>query len=679
VSVVLELTEDCFHHDGSLDLGFIPEAGIRSQRPLLGWLQDIYCRTDFVSFVEAAERLVHGCGASSHDHMTAPQDPYVFSCPDCTIFRGERAAGYPFLETPVSANVIACAMECAKPAVLTTRDEMTDEKLDWYASDTHQASLVERLALIATVAMQTAKCDAKPILVLSPLGCIDKSNRHPWHAVAHALKHWRNAFAGYFHTVILACGSNSELAAHLDIGINRDVYATLVSHNFAPFASWHWNSQFLAMHRNFRDMNDIAAMVANGRTYACLADSNQDCANTETLATQRGTNRHCLLNSMVAGLAEHHRRERKLTENEALITEIHMDAHRMSRLASRCPSRQTSRASSPSVFHDEVRSEVSTRSLSTNEAHRVSMGDVMEARLNSKTVSVAHAAQRKVAACSSSVNGSVIESEDFVGNCDCLSDRSDSRLVSLIQDKYRIATVRKGGRLKPRIHKSPQTTETGQAADTAVEIRKRTRNRLKSRQPEDGWSSCAPSAALSLQGSEATSAAVTARASRTASKSSPNGGAEATTAGFGEAVPGPELLTKAVERLKQSAELPKLGSAAAAQHTVTAKELQIQHELDQLADTFQKQQAIASARRPHSARPTKYMEKGVLSDRPHSARPIKYMEKGILSDRFRTTFSDLQRLQQKLPRPPSAPSKSGMAQRERKLELFVPSRNDNSA
>lgn len=221
--------------------------------------QDLTLRTDFHRFAGAAATALRSGSSTVRDHLRAYKDPYVFTCPALTIFRGSREAGYPFLRDPVTASAVAFAMPSCRPDVAVSRDSdaTTGGRTEWYVKESDQIALLERLSLVGLTALS---CVDRPgaILVLSAPGCSDRG-LHPRDAVANSLKHWRTRFACLFHTVFIACGPDTELANNLDVAVNRQVYASLVRDD-AVFAEWHWDPLHLALHVNREDLGAVARL-----------------------------------------------------------------------------------------------------------------------------------------------------------------------------------------------------------------------------------------------------------------------------------------------------------------------------------------------------------------------------------------------------------------------------------
>lgn len=250
IYVVIEVSN--FEKDGSLNLGNTRATSMAQQNVLV--------RTDFNRFASSVSEGFRGAQTNVRDHLTAQYDPYVFTCPNMTMFRGSRDDGYPFMETPMHIQTIVCSMPSTRPAVTISHSFGTSEKTEWYMSDVDQTALLERLSLIGFAALQDTDPDKKAILVLSALGCADRG-LHPKDAVANSLKHWRTRFARLFHTVFLACGPDKELAEHFDLAINRQIYGALLTEDISNLADWHWSRSHLAMHVNSMDFALLSDMV----------------------------------------------------------------------------------------------------------------------------------------------------------------------------------------------------------------------------------------------------------------------------------------------------------------------------------------------------------------------------------------------------------------------------------
>eukprot|EP00928_Gymnodinium_smaydae_P010340 TRINITY_DN1388_c0_g1_i3.p1 TRINITY_DN1388_c0_g1~~TRINITY_DN1388_c0_g1_i3.p1 ORF type:complete len:1199 (-),score=159.82 TRINITY_DN1388_c0_g1_i3:285-3881(-) len=223
-------------------------------------LQNLLIRTDLSRFLHAAQVEVRAGRSTVKDHMCATTDPYMFLCPKVTVFRGLREDGYPFYQKPMYISVLVCAMSCIRPGLTTSTNVTTSEQTLWYRADDDQTALLERLSLIGCAALQKSfKPDARPVLILEPLGCTDRG-LHPRDAVASSLKHWRQRFGRLFHTVFLACGNDKDLAYMMDIAINARVYASLITKDVSDFADWHWDRSLISMHVGYKDIGSIADM-----------------------------------------------------------------------------------------------------------------------------------------------------------------------------------------------------------------------------------------------------------------------------------------------------------------------------------------------------------------------------------------------------------------------------------
>lgn len=210
-------------------------------------------RTDFTAYAEETNSRLKQSQASVRSHLCASQDPYVFLCRDVTVFRGPREGGYPFLEHPASAHVIATAEVEARPGIETFTG--SSGRTEWYADEKAHTALLERLNLISLVALNQVtnkgkeedSVDSRPILILGSLGCGGgRSGRHPHHAVANALKHWRRRFGSRFRSIFVCCESDGGYgdtvrANLLDRIINRQVYKTITHVTEEDLAPWHWD------------------------------------------------------------------------------------------------------------------------------------------------------------------------------------------------------------------------------------------------------------------------------------------------------------------------------------------------------------------------------------------------------------------------------------------------------
>eukprot|EP00427_Karlodinium_veneficum_P046970 CAMPEP_0169229280 /NCGR_PEP_ID=MMETSP1016-20121227/25303_1 /TAXON_ID=342587 /ORGANISM="Karlodinium micrum, Strain CCMP2283" /LENGTH=1086 /DNA_ID=CAMNT_0009308155 /DNA_START=171 /DNA_END=3431 /DNA_ORIENTATION=- len=249
IIMVVEATD--FDADGRLNLGATRTTSMSQQNLLV--------RSDFQRFARQAASCIRSGKSSVRDHLTALHDPYVFACPNVTLFRGARDDGYPYLEKPVHFTCVVCAMPCLRPAIMKSGTGL-GQKSEWYSSDLDQTALLERLCLIGYSALQDVDKKQKAILVLSGLGCSDRG-LHPRDAVANSMKHWRTRFARLFHTVFLAVGQDRDLAETFDLAINRQLYSALLTQDVSNLAPWHWSSHHVSMHVNSVDLHVIADMV----------------------------------------------------------------------------------------------------------------------------------------------------------------------------------------------------------------------------------------------------------------------------------------------------------------------------------------------------------------------------------------------------------------------------------
>lgn len=246
--------------------------------------------TDLASFAEQAASQLKVGESTLQNHLAAEHDAYVFRCLDAVLFRGSAEEGYPFLEKPVSIDMIISAPCCERPRVKVQVD-----RSQWYVEERHHVALLERLNLIGFAAYeqvgqgteehaqkpkplagfdddeeeevkpQSQSDMPSPVLVLSAFGCLD-GGKHPFDALGIALKHWRQRYSGHFHSVFLACG-DARLANRLDRIVNSDIYAAHRARNEMqtridqglkavsgaeydlryPICRWHWNPDFVDM------------------------------------------------------------------------------------------------------------------------------------------------------------------------------------------------------------------------------------------------------------------------------------------------------------------------------------------------------------------------------------------------------------------------------------------------
>jgi hypothetical protein len=122
--VVLVVDATDFEPDGSLNLG--------AERRTSGIQHDLVVRTDFQRFADFAKkshlRAVKSGKVSIRDHLCAEKDPYVFTCPNTTMFRGGRDDGFPFMDTPMQFTCVVTAMTKLRPAVTMATNEISGEK-----------------------------------------------------------------------------------------------------------------------------------------------------------------------------------------------------------------------------------------------------------------------------------------------------------------------------------------------------------------------------------------------------------------------------------------------------------------------------------------------------------------------------------------------------------------------
>mmetsp|Transcript_101234 Transcript_101234/g.158123 ORF Transcript_101234/g.158123 Transcript_101234/m.158123 type:complete len:1125 (+) Transcript_101234:71-3445(+) len=219
-------------------------------------------RTDFKRYATEAAACLKGGSSTMRSHLCARCDPYVFLCPNVSVFRGSREAGYPFLSTPIRTHVIATAQVEARPSVQMMFG--SSGKTEWYSDESAHAALLDRLNLISLVALNKAMGEKKasngeyaeerPILILGTFGCGGgRSGRHPHHAIANALKHFRRHFSPFFHSIFVCCErdggyGDSTRAALLDRVINRQIYRTLdIPGSATNLAPWHWDIRQLQL------------------------------------------------------------------------------------------------------------------------------------------------------------------------------------------------------------------------------------------------------------------------------------------------------------------------------------------------------------------------------------------------------------------------------------------------
>mmetsp|Transcript_63239 Transcript_63239/g.119668 ORF Transcript_63239/g.119668 Transcript_63239/m.119668 type:complete len:1114 (+) Transcript_63239:29-3370(+) len=297
--LVAELND--FHVAGSADFS----------QPSCARPQCLPLRTNFGHRAHEAGLQLRGSAATVRSHLCAQRDPYVFLSPDVLIFRGSREEGFPFLSEPVKTHVIATAEVDARPEVQTLLG--IAGKTEWYSDEAAHQALLERLHLISLVALNKLpggstdgeagpmSADERPVLILGTFGCGGgRAGRHPHHAIANALKHWRREFSALFHSVFVCCeGDNargdSNLAALMDRIVNRQVYralnSPLTASNMLP---WHWDprqielcvrpqklQQVFQMYKLWNQKLVGAAEVITDDAEAAKGDAG-DCKNADT-------------------------------------------------------------------------------------------------------------------------------------------------------------------------------------------------------------------------------------------------------------------------------------------------------------------------------------------------------------------------------------------------------------
>lgn len=231
--------------------------------------QNLMLRTDFQRYFSAVGSELKAFAATPKEHLQALHDPYVCLCQGVTMFRGPREDGYAFLETPVNMRCIISALHVSRPAV----NVLLDDGSQWYTDEKDQTAVLERLNLIGLCALQKLEPstikekdgkEALPILVISAMGCLGRA-MHPRDAIANSLKHWRHRYAHLFHTVIVACGPDLDLAYRLDRVINGQVYDAAVMNQSALISKWHWQDNLVALHINTGEMTGVALIVKNAQ------------------------------------------------------------------------------------------------------------------------------------------------------------------------------------------------------------------------------------------------------------------------------------------------------------------------------------------------------------------------------------------------------------------------------
>eukprot|EP00928_Gymnodinium_smaydae_P088775 TRINITY_DN72816_c0_g1_i1.p1 TRINITY_DN72816_c0_g1~~TRINITY_DN72816_c0_g1_i1.p1 ORF type:complete len:936 (+),score=126.58 TRINITY_DN72816_c0_g1_i1:59-2866(+) len=255
---IILVAEACeFTESGSINLS---RGSSVSPRSLL-------LQTDIERFAWGAEIPLRGGDTTVQSHLRADSDPYVFFCPGLQVFRGSREDGYPFWDCPLSIDVLVTASAVVRPNVQLVHSN--GNQTEWYAEERAHAALLDRLYLIAQAAQVVTTREeggasaTKPILVFGALGCDGhKYGRHPRHAVANALKHWRKTFSSKFESVFMAIGDPSSDGSGGGLGdffervINRQVYQLAASmgakrdktsKRLAPMAPWHWDTRLLQL------------------------------------------------------------------------------------------------------------------------------------------------------------------------------------------------------------------------------------------------------------------------------------------------------------------------------------------------------------------------------------------------------------------------------------------------
>jgi len=219
---------------------------------------DVAVRSDFSRFVESGHRGLRVGDIDFKRHLVASQDPYLFVSPEVCVFRGSRDEGFPFLEKPYSVHVLGASLSASRPAL----QEMLGRSghTSWYASTADHTALVERLNLIALVALRVSGQDGTntssqelPTLILPALG-FGKTQYHPREAFASTLKQWRRRFSPFFRSIYL-CSDSPDLAAQLDDVVNRNIHRISESETLAArMVPWHWTEHELEMAHSSRRM-----------------------------------------------------------------------------------------------------------------------------------------------------------------------------------------------------------------------------------------------------------------------------------------------------------------------------------------------------------------------------------------------------------------------------------------
>lgn len=228
--------------------------------------RNLALRSDLPNFTADGSVLMRcGSKATVQDHLTAHPDPYVLLSSGVTLFRGGMKEGYPFMQRPVTFDVVTSAR--SYPFLKSAEGP---DKSQWYAVEVDNASLLDRLDLIALAALerltdgpasalkaiQEKHTDAQPLLILS----FDREH-YPVDALAAALKHWRKRYSSQFYGVVVACGNDKEFAASLDAKVNFDIHDMKPSQELS---SWHWDGELLDLAAQPHALTNVALLFRFG-------------------------------------------------------------------------------------------------------------------------------------------------------------------------------------------------------------------------------------------------------------------------------------------------------------------------------------------------------------------------------------------------------------------------------
>lgn len=289
IALVTELT--AFDETGGIDL----VRQVSTNRDHLS------LRSDFGRYLQEAATPLKSSGESLRSHLCDPGEPRVTLCPGVTVFRGSRDNGFPFLDQPHKAHVVATALPMHRPVMQNVLDR--GRCMDWYAQRSDHRSLLWRYELVGLAALQAQRVAPEeqgegglaasarggasgsaadellpPVLIMPALGC-GGDGRHPRDATAAILKQWRRRFAANFRTVFVCCGSRlggePDLPGYLDAIINKNLYRIaqeerpILQRKLAgKVCPWHWQPHDIAWSSSAGDMATLAGLCRKSNPVA---------------------------------------------------------------------------------------------------------------------------------------------------------------------------------------------------------------------------------------------------------------------------------------------------------------------------------------------------------------------------------------------------------------------------